>query len=133
MQPPAGKHWFTGTGNVYLQGEAMGLQALLVELLLSGFFAVACFKARAESPDLKGLAPQKLFTLTDRLERLRRSRWQWCAMVMLLIVVRLQQGTPLMAELTVLAQFLLFLALPSQHSSKLAFAQKPVRAALGRR
>lgn len=111
----------------------MGLQAILVELLLSGFFAVACFKARAESPDLAGLAPQKLFMLTDRLDRLRKSRWQWCAMVMLLIVVRMQQGTPLVAEVTVAVQFLLFLALPAKRNSKLAYAQKPVREVLGRR
>jgi hypothetical protein len=111
----------------------MSLQALLVELMLSGFFAVACFRARAESPSLGGLAPQKLFVLTDRVERLRRSRWQWCAMVMLLIVVRLQQGTPLVAELTVLAQFVLFLALPSKNSAKFSFAQKPVRQVMGRR
>ena len=111
----------------------MGLQAILVELLLSGFFAVACFKARAESPDLAGLAPQKLFMLTDRLDRLRKSRWQWCAMVMLLIVVRMQQGTPLVAELTVAIQFLLFLALPAKKTPKFAYAYKTRREALGRR
>jgi hypothetical protein len=111
----------------------MGLQAILVELLLSGFFAVACFKARAESPDIAGLAPQKLFVLTDRLDRLRKSRWQWCAMVMLLIVVRMQQGTPMVAELTVAIQFLLFLALPAKSTSKLAHARRPVREVFGRR
>jgi hypothetical protein len=111
----------------------MGLQAILVELLLSGFFAVACFKARAESPDIAGLAPQKLFMLTDRLDRLRKSRWQWCAMVMLLIVVRMQQGAPMVAELTVAIQFLLFLALPAKSTSKLAYARRPVREVLGRR
>ena len=111
----------------------MGMQAILVELLLSGFFAVACFKARAESPDLAGLAPQKLFMLTDRLDRLRKSRWQWCAMVMVLIVVRMQQGTPLVAELTVAIQFLLFLSLPAKSTPKFVYARKPVREALGRR
>jgi hypothetical protein len=111
----------------------MGLQAILVELMLSGFFAVACFRARAESPDLAGLAPQKLFMLTGRLERLRKTRWQWCAMVMLLILVRMQQGTPMVAEVTVLAQFLLFLALPSKSSSKFAYARRTVRAIPGRR
>jgi FixJ family two-component response regulator len=90
-------------------------------------------KMRAESPDLAGLAPQKLFMLTDRLDRLRKSRWQWCAMVMLLIVLRMQQGTPLVAELTVAIQFLLFLALPAKSNSKFAYAKKPVRQALGRR
>ena len=111
----------------------MGLQAILVELMLSGFFAVACFKARAEEPELAGLAPQKLFMLTDRIERLRKSRLQWCAMVMLLIVMRMQQGTPLVAEFTVAVQFLIFLALPAKSSSKFAYAGKPVREVLGRR
>jgi hypothetical protein len=91
----------------------MGNQALLVEGLLSAFFALACFRARAEAPSMQGLAPQRLFVLTDRLERLRRSRWQWFSMVLLLVLVRMQAGAPLMAELTVLAQFILFLALPS--------------------
>jgi hypothetical protein len=92
----------------------MSTQALLIEFLLSGFFAIACFRARAESLNTHGFAPARLFVLTDRLERLRRTRWQWCAMVLLLVVVRLQFGTPLVAELTGLAQFIVFLALPSQ-------------------
>lgn len=91
----------------------MNTQALLIEMLLSSFFAIACFKARAEEPSLSALAPKKIFILTDRLERLKRSRWQWFAMVLLLVVVRMQVGQPLMAELTVLAQFILFLALPA--------------------
>lgn len=96
----------------------MSTQALLVEMLLSGFFAVACFRARTESSSAQGLAPQRLFVLTDRIERLRRSRWQWFAMVLLLVVVRLQQGAPMVAEITVIAQFVLFLALPSQKPLK---------------
>jgi hypothetical protein len=95
----------------------MGTQALLVEVLLSAFFAVACFRSRAESPTASGLAPQRLFVLTDRLDRLRRSRWQWFAMVLLLVVVRLQQATPIVAELTAVAQFILFLALPSEKTA----------------
>lgn len=92
----------------------MGTQALLVEVLLSAFFAVACFRARAESTNIWGLTPQKLFVLTDRLERLRRSRWQWFSMVLLLVLLRLQRGTPMVAELTVAAQMLVFLVLPTQ-------------------
>ena len=38
----------------------MNTQALLAEILLSGFFAVACLRARAESPSMEGLAPQTL-------------------------------------------------------------------------
>jgi hypothetical protein len=87
--------------------------ALLLEVLLAGFFAVACFKARDEKAlDLR-IAPRALFVLTDRVERIRRSRWQWCAMLLLLILVRMQRGTPIVAELTVLCQFILFLMLPS--------------------
>ncbi len=87
---------------------------MLIEVLLSAFFAVACFRARAEAPSAHGLAPQRLFVLTDRLERLRRTRWQWFSMVLVLVLARVQFGTPLVAELTVLAQFIVFLALPSQ-------------------
>ncbi|MGA7859974.1 MAG: hypothetical protein WCA11_18695 [Terracidiphilus sp.] len=95
----------------------MGTQALLVEVLLSSFFAIACFRARAEAPSVHGLAPQRLFVLTDRLERLRRTRWQWFAMVLLLFVMRQQLGAPVIAELTALTQFIVFLALPSQKTS----------------
>jgi hypothetical protein len=96
-----------------IRGGRLNTQALLVEILLSGFFAIACFRARAEAPTAHGLAPQRLFTLTDRLERLSRSRWQWFAMVLLLFVMRKQMGAPMVAELTVLGQFLVFLALPT--------------------
>lgn len=91
----------------------MNIQALLVEVLLSGFFAIACFRARAEAPSATGLAPQRLFVLTDRLERLKSSRWQWFAMVLLLFVMRKQMGTPVVAEFTALAEFLVFFALPT--------------------
>ena len=92
----------------------MSTQALFIELLLSGFFAVACFRARATAFDKLMAAPHALFVLTDRLERLRRTRWQWASMVLLLVIVRMQWGAPMVAELTVLAQFILFLALPAQ-------------------
>ncbi len=96
----------------------MSTQALLVEVLLSAFFAVACFRARAEFSDIRGIAPQRLFTLKNRIDRLRSSRWQWCAMVVLLIVMRAQVGTPMIAEFTVLAQFIVFLALPTQKPAR---------------
>ena len=92
----------------------MGTQALLVEALLSAFFAIACFRSRSEFSNIRGLAPLKLFTLKNRIDRLRSSRWQWCAMVMLLILLRTQSGTPMVAELTVLTQFIVFLALPTE-------------------
>ncbi len=99
-------------------GGALNIQALLVELLLSGFFAVACFRARATALNDIRMAPRALFALTDRLERLRRTRWQWCSVILVLIVVRLQRGAPMVAELTALAQFGLFLAFPTQTASR---------------
>lgn len=90
----------------------MTKESMLLELLLSGFFAVACFKARpADAHELK---LRDLFFLTDRLERLRRTRWQWCAMVLVLVFSRMQMQTPIVAELTGLAQFIVFLALPTK-------------------
>ena len=111
----------------------MSTQALLVEVLLSAFFAIACFRARSGSSDVQGLAPKRLFVLTDRIERLRISRWQWCSMVVLLLLVRMQHGAPMVAELTVLAQFIVFLALPSHElSPQKNSVQKPLREVLRR-
>jgi hypothetical protein len=111
----------------------MSIQALLVESLLSAFFAIACFRARSGSSDVRGLAPKRLFTLTGRIERLRISRWQWCSMVVLLLLVRVQHGAPMVAELTVLLQFVVFLALPSQESlSQPVQTTKPLREVLRR-
>jgi hypothetical protein len=93
-------------------GETMSTQALLMEMLISGFFAIACFRARAGEFDLHGLTPRAVFGLIDRIERLRRTRWQWCTIVLLLVIVRTQKGTPFLAELTALVLFVLFLALP---------------------
>lgn len=98
----------------------MSAQAFFIELLLSGFFAVACLKARAGATTEIALSPRALFALASRLERLRRSRWQWFSMVLLLVLVRMQQGAPVVAELTGLAMFILFLAMPSAKASSLA-------------
>ena len=93
-------------------------KALLLEVLLSGFFAVACIRARAFGVEAVALAPRDFLHLTDRLERLRRTRWQWFSMVLVIILVRLQSGLPLVVELTALAQFVTFLALPTQGHRK---------------
>ena len=89
----------------------MSKEAMLLELLLSGFFAVACFKARPA--DAHEVSLKSLLFLSDRLGRLRRTRWQWCSMVLLLVFSRMQMQTPVVAELTGLVQFLVFLALPT--------------------
>ena len=97
----------------------MNTQALLLELLVSGFFAIACFKARAATEaGATALRPRDLFRLTDRVDRLSRSRWQWFAMVGILILVRMQAGVPLVVELTAAAQFVVFLALPVARRGK---------------
>ena len=90
----------------------MSTNALLLELLLSGFFAIACFKARAVDVSTVALTPRNFLRLKDRLERLSVTRWQWFSMVLVVILVRLQNGLPLMVELTVAAQLVIFLALP---------------------
>jgi len=90
----------------------MRMQALLAECLLSGFFAIACLRARAGSSDVHGITLRGMFALSSRLERLRRSRWQWFCMVLLLVLMRMQAGAPLIAELTVAIEFTIFLALP---------------------
>jgi hypothetical protein len=94
--------------------ETMSTKALFLELLLSGFFAVACFKARAGDIGNVALTPRNFLRLKDRLERLSVTRWQWFSMVLVVILVRLQNASPLMVELTVAAQLVIFLALPVQ-------------------
>jgi hypothetical protein len=108
--------------------EPMDLQAQLFELLLAGFFAIACFRARANKTDQ---APhwKDFFYLTNRLERLRTTKWQWCCMVALLMVVRQQAGVPVIFELTVLAQLVVFMSLPTGTPSRCA---APVKAAVAR-
>ena len=93
----------------------MTKEAILLELLLSGFFAIACFKARAT--DAHALGFKDLLFLSDRLERLRRTRWQWCAMVIVIVFSRMQMQAPILAELTGLAQFVLFLSLPTHKNA----------------
>jgi len=91
----------------------MNDKTVLIELLLAGFFAVCCIRAH------KPLAPGEnrtfadMFRLTGRIERLRRSRWQWFALVGFMLVLRLQQQLPPIIELMVLLEFALFLALPA--------------------
>lgn len=111
----------------------MRYEGLLLELLISGFFAIACFKARAAvTPGQVALRPRDLLRLTDRVERLSRSRWQWFGMVGTLILVRMQAGVPLVVEITALVQFVVFLALPVARSGN-AKDDSPLPAASGRR
>jgi Mg2+/citrate symporter len=105
----------------------MSTNSLLLELLLSGFFAIACFKARAGNADEIAMTPRNFLRLTDRLERLRRTRWQWFAMVLVLVFVRLQSGVPLAIELIAALQLVIFLSLPTQKQQSREVAVSKVR------
>jgi hypothetical protein len=90
----------------------------LFELLVAGFFAVACLRAHGPIATDSRLTIGEFLRLPDRLERLRRTRWQWASMVAILLVVRLQQPIPLGLEIMIAAQFVLFLALPTRAEAK---------------
>jgi len=91
----------------------MNLKTSLVELILAGFFAIAC--VRSAIPSVAGEAHfADLVRFPGRIERLRRSRWQWFSMIALLLMIRLQQGMPFVLEATVAILFLIFVALPTK-------------------
>jgi hypothetical protein len=94
----------------------MNKNALLVEVLLAGFFAIACIKAHGPFKVDSKNKLSDFFHLSNRLERLRRSRWQWFSMVLLVLALRMVQGEPLIVELIVIVQLIVFLALPTQAS-----------------
>lgn len=105
----------------------MNHKALLLELLVSGFFAIACFRARGGEVGTIAVKPRDFLRLTDRLDRLSRTRWQWLSMVLIVIFVRLQSGVPLVVELTAALQFVVFLALPVQKQQKVSAETGSVR------
>ena len=88
------------------------METLLFELLISGFFAVACIRACVPASPGGKLAFSDLFRFPGRLERLQRTRWQWFSIVGVLLVLRLQAGLPLVLEVIVAAEFAIFMALP---------------------
>src|SRR5271166_2238022 len=90
----------------------MNWPLMLVETILAGFFAVACLRACVPARPNGKLGFSDLLRFPGRIERLKRSRWQWFSMVALLLVLRLQAGLPLVLELIVLGEFMVFLALP---------------------
>jgi len=92
------------------------IQILLIELLIAGFFAVGCLRARGPVEPEGVTNFSDFFRLSGRLERLRRSRWQWFSIVLLMLVLRLQDKLPLVLELMVAFLFVLFLALPERQA-----------------
>ena len=102
----------------------MSREILLVQVLIASFFAIGFLRAHGPFNLDERISVGGLFRLPGRLERLRRSRWQWFSMVLLMLVVRLQYGLPLVVELTVVFQFLVFLALPVRAEERIGTARK---------
>ena len=92
----------------------MTTRVILVEMILAGFFAVACIRACVPATPGGRLSFSDLLRLPGRIDRLQRSRWQWFSMVALLLVIRLQIGLPFVLEVIVALEFLIFLALPTR-------------------
>jgi hypothetical protein len=92
----------------------MNVQTVLVATMLSGFFAVACVHASRSGSSPAGASWTNLFRFPGRIERLRRSRWQWFAMVAFMIVLRVQQQLPLALEAMAALQFTAFMLLPAR-------------------
>ena len=89
-------------------------RTVLIELLLAGFFAVGCLRARGPIDAQRKMRFADFFRFTDRIERLRRSRWQWFSMVGIMLLLRLQNQLPLAVEIMVGMMFVIFLVVPVQ-------------------
>lgn len=84
----------------------------VLELLVAGFFGIACFWA----PTVKGPATNSLFAwvahLSLRLDSLRQERWQWLTVIGTMLGLRIQHQLPPIIELMVGLTFLILLAFP---------------------
>ena len=116
--------WKSGWRELGTGGGCVSKDTILVELILAGFFAVACIRTMVPAAPEGKLDFGGLLRVPGRIERLRRSRWQWFSMVALLLVIRLQKGMPLVLEFTVLLQFIAFMALPTRIDVKEGLARK---------
>jgi len=96
----------------------MDLKTTSIELLLAGFFAVACLRAQQPSSPDAELRFADFFRLSGRIERLRRSRWAWFSLVAFMLVLRLQQQLPLVTEWVALVEFTVFMALPAHEPAR---------------
>jgi len=108
----------------------MNVPMMLVEVILAGFFAVACIRACVPANPNGKLVFSDFLRFPGRIERLRRSRWQWFSMVALLLVIRLQAGLPLVLEALVAVEFLIFLALPTKAETAQVKKSRSVNAAI---
>jgi hypothetical protein len=134
--PPISIHDLTsvarpkGDGGAEFMNQEM---MMLVELLLAGFFAVACIRASVPAAASGKLSLGDLLRFPSRLERLRRTRWQWFSMVAVLLAVRMQTGVPTILEAIVAVQFVLFFALPTRAGASLGKGRSGYEPVLGSR
>lgn len=84
----------------------------VIELLLAGFFGIACFWV----PTVDTVAANRLFgwmaRISLRLDSLRRSRWQWLTVVGTMLGLRMKHQLPPAMELAIGLTFLILLAFP---------------------
>jgi hypothetical protein len=92
----------------------MDMKTISIEILLAGFFAVACLRAHARFDENARLRIVDFFRLSGRVDRLRASRWAWFSLVAFMLVLRLQQQLPLTTELIALLEFTVFVMLPAR-------------------
>ena len=92
----------------------------LLELLLAGFFAIACFRARSPLNVNEKSSFKNLIRFSGRVDRLRRSRWQWFSIVAVLLVLRVQHQLPIAVELMVGLMFLIFLVCPVRELARVS-------------
>jgi len=108
----------------------MNVPMMLVEVILAGFFAVACIRTCIPASPNGKLVFSDFLRFPGRIERLRRSRWQWFSMVALLLVIRLQTGLPLVLEAIVAVEFLIFMAIPTRSETPGEKKRRSVNAAI---
>ena len=92
-------------------------KGVLFELLLTGFFALACLRAQVSHADGRTVRFSELFRFRGRIERLRRSRMQWISILVLLILARLQWSLSFFVEVICALMFVAFVALPTAKST----------------
>lgn len=88
-------------------------KTLSIDVLLAGFFAIACVRAHPPAAKNTQVRFVDFFRLSGRIDRLRRSRWAWFSLVAFMLVLRLQQQLPPITELVALCEFSIFVALPA--------------------
>ena len=90
----------------------MKLSLIGLQLLLSGFFALACLRARARVDSPRGPAASWCAWL-PRWQRYRLTRVQWGSFIGMLLLARVQGLLPPAVEAMAAVEFIVFLLLPT--------------------